>query len=74
MKFNYAYKIDYWDEMDAKVKTEFGVIQEENLNDAMTAITNWYGEDSINYIEFHVIEDGPIKMTEEQYNEYTNCP
>ena len=61
------YKVEYWDDIDQKTIIARGLIYADTARDAVAQIEDWYGEDTINSVEVHLLEHQLIEISEEQF-------
>ena len=61
----YYYTLEYWDEILERLAKDCGFVRAESFNDALSQITDWYGEKDINEIKISTIEngDGPLTLS-----------
>lgn len=63
MKYFYHYIVEYWDQLDEKMRTDHGFMREDSYANAVQEISKWYGEDQIESLNISILEDGDGPLT-----------
>lgn len=65
MKYFYHYIIEYWDQLDEKMRTENGFMRGDSYANVVKEISDWYGEDQIESLTITILEngDGPLTVS-----------
>ena len=56
-------KVDYWDEVDQKERTEYSLVNGDFI-ESVEELKHYYGE-HLNSIQVTLLEEGPVVITEE---------
>lgn len=59
----YFYTIKYWDEFSETEAEDCGFVRAISHKDAVSQVSDWYGEDYINSITMKICEDGDGPLT-----------
>jgi hypothetical protein len=68
MTYPTAYKVEYWDDFTQQTKTTYGLIYATTAGDAVAQIEDWYGADTINSVEVHLLEHQLIEISKDYFN------
>ena len=53
----YFYQVKYWDEIDKKEKEDSGFVPADVFSEAITRVSNYYGEDYIQGIKINIASE-----------------
>lgn len=65
--FPTLYKVSYWAEDVQKTLTSYGILYAGSPREAIDQLADWYGEEEISAVSFHMLESGLFEMSEDQY-------
>lgn len=63
MMYFYSYKVYFWDAIACEMKSEIGFTKSSSYADAVKQINEWYGEDEVESISIHIIDEGDVILT-----------
>ena len=65
--YAFTYCIDFWDDCDGKMRTEFGIAQGSNFSEIVKNLEEYYGEQNIESIrELNCFEVGGTYIIPEE--------
>ena len=71
MKNFYAVKVEYFDKINEKDRTDFLLITGENISQAMNRVYDYCGEGNIEVVEIKVL-DCYMTISEDMYDHFSN--
>ncbi len=57
MTWMHKYEVEFYSSVDKEVLTRYGIVVAETWTEAATKLSEYYGEDDINYMRIEVIAD-----------------
>lgn len=57
--------VKYWDEIDAKMKEVYALVQGATLTDVAEEVENFYGAGAIDSCKIWLMEEGPFVVSED---------
>ena len=65
--YAFTYCIDFWDDCDGNMRTEFGIVQGSSFSEVVKNLEDYYGEQNIESIrEFSCFEVGGTYVIPEE--------